>query len=157
MNEVYLRGKLVSVYEPITPASQPKHLVYQLRVSHKNAQQQVKSENYTVNAWRNLAVWAASNLQVGMEVFVRGHLSQRLNGTGMQTEVTALRITPLLVSRTVSSPVASAIAHSGGEVTAAEVLSDDRMKAAVVESHVSDASTAPFADSNADSAEDVVR
>ena len=26
MNEIYLRGKLVSVYEPIAPASQPKHI-----------------------------------------------------------------------------------------------------------------------------------
>ena len=95
MNEVYLRGKLVSVYEPIAPASQPKHLVYQLRVSHKTAQQQVKFENYTVNAWRNLAVWASSNLQVGMDVFVRGHLSQRQSSTGPVTEVTALTITPV--------------------------------------------------------------
>ena len=93
MNEVYLRGKLVSVYEPITLARQPKHLVYQLRVSHKTAQQQVKFENYTVNAWRNLAVWASSNLQVGMDVFVRGHLSQRQSSTGPMTEVTALTIT----------------------------------------------------------------
>ena len=96
MNEVYLRGKLVSVYEPIAPASQPKHLVYQLRVSHKTAQQQVKFENYTVNAWRNLAVWASINLQVGMDVFVRGHLSQRLSNTGPMTEVTALTITPVM-------------------------------------------------------------
>ena len=95
MNEVYLRGKLVSVYEPIAPASQPKHLVYQLRVSHKTAQQQVKFENYTVNAWRNLAVWASSNLQVGMDVFVRGHLSQRHSSIGPMTEVTALTITPV--------------------------------------------------------------
>lgn len=95
MNEVYLRGKLVSVYEPIAPASQPKHLVYQLRVSHKTAQQQVKFENYIVNAWRNLAVWASSNLQVGMDVFVRGHLSQRQSSTGPMTEVTALTITPV--------------------------------------------------------------
>lgn len=95
MNEVYLRGKLVSVYEPIAPASQPRHLVYQLRVSHKTAQQQVKSENYTVNVWRNLAVWASSNLQVGMDVFVRGHLSQRQSSSGPMTEVTALTITPV--------------------------------------------------------------
>lgn len=95
MNEVYLRGKLVSVYEPIAPASQPKHLVYQLRVSHKTAQQQVKFENYTVNTWRNLAVWASSNLLVGMDVFVRGHLSQRQSSTGPVTEVTALTITPV--------------------------------------------------------------
>lgn len=95
MNEVYLRGKLVSVYEPIAPASQPKHLVYQLRVSHKTAQQQVKFENYTVNAWRNLAVWASGNLQVGMDVFVRGHLSQRQSSGGPVTEVTALTITPV--------------------------------------------------------------
>lgn len=95
MNEVYLRGKLVSAYEPIAPASQPKHLVYQLRVSHKTAQQQVKFENYTVNAWRNLAVWAGANLQIGMDVFVRGHLSQRQSSTGPMTEVTALTITPV--------------------------------------------------------------
>lgn len=96
MNEVYLRGKLVSVYEPIAPASQPKHLVYQLRVSHKTAQQQVKFENYTVNAWRNLAVWASANLQIGMDVFVRGHLSQRQSSNGAVTEVTALTITPVM-------------------------------------------------------------
>lgn len=95
MNEVYLRGKLVSAYESETPASQPKHLVYQLRVSHKTVQQQVKFENYTVNAWRNLAVWAAANLQVGMDVFIRGHLSQRLTSNGAVTEVTALTITPV--------------------------------------------------------------
>ena len=95
MNEVYLRGKLVSVYEPISAASQPKHLVYQLRVSHKTAQQQVKFENYTVNTWRNLAVWASCNLQVGMDVFIRGHLSQRQSGVGPMTEVTALTITPV--------------------------------------------------------------
>lgn len=108
MNEVYLRGKLVSVYEPISPASQPKHLVYQLRVSHKTAQQQVKFENYTVNAWRNLAVWASSNLQVGMDVFVRGHLSQRQIAGGTLTEVTALTITPVA-----GRPVAAKLAYVG--------------------------------------------
>ena len=96
MNEVYLRGKLVSVYEPIAPASQPKHLMYQLLVSHKTAQQQVKFENYTVNAWRNLALWAGANLLVGMDVFVRGHLSQRQSSNGTVTEVTALTITPVI-------------------------------------------------------------
>ena len=104
MNEVYLRGKLVSVYEPETPASQPKRLVYQLRVSHKTAQQQVKFENYTVNAWRNLAVWAAANLQVGMDVFVRGHLSQRQTSAGPVTEVTALTITPVAGRMPVGKP-----------------------------------------------------
>lgn len=108
MNEVYLRGKLVAVYEPIAPASQPKHLVYQLRVSHKTAQLQVKFENYTVNAWRNLAVWASTNLQVGMDVFVRGHLSQRQSSTGPMTEVTALTITPVAGRVAADKTVASA-------------------------------------------------
>jgi single-stranded DNA-binding protein len=111
MNEVYLRGKLVFVYEPIAPASQPKHLVYQLRVSHKTAQQQVKFENYTVNAWRNLAVWASSNLQVGMDVFVRGHLSQRQSSSGPMTEVTALTITPVM-GRMATARVADGAAES---------------------------------------------
>lgn len=104
MNEVYIRGKLVSVYEPEAPASQPKHLVYQLRVAHKTVQQQVKFENYTVNAWRNLAVWASANLQVGMDVFVRGHLSQRQSANGTLTEVTALTITPV-AGRIATKPV----------------------------------------------------
>ena len=108
MNEVYLRGKLVAVYEPIAPASQPKHLGYQRRVSHKTAQLQVKFENYTVNAWRNLAVWASTNLQVGMDVFVRGHLSQRQSSTGPMTEVTALTITPVAGRVAADKTVASA-------------------------------------------------
>ena len=111
MNEVYLRGKLVSAYEPIAPASQPKHLVYQLRVSHKTAQQQLKFENYIVNAWRNLAVWASSNLQLGMDVFVRGHLSQRQSSTGSVTEVTALTITPVMGRMAASKVADSAAAH----------------------------------------------
>ncbi len=87
MNEVYLRGKLVSVYEPESTASHPKHLVYQLKVSHRNAQQQVQFESYTVNAWRNLAVWAAANLKIGMDVFMRGHLSQRQTSSGAVTNL----------------------------------------------------------------------
>ena len=122
MNEVYLRGKLVSVYEPISPASQPKHLVYQLRVAHKTAQQQVKFENYTVNAWRNLAMWASSNLQIGMEVFVRGHLSQRQISGGTLTEVTALTITPVA-----GRPVAAKLAYIGTDAApvSAEALIAD--------------------------------
>lgn len=105
MNEVYLRGKLVSVYESVTPASQHKHLTYQLRVAHRTAQQQVKFENYTINAWRNLAVWASANLQVGMDVFVRGHLSQRQTSMGAVTEVTALTITPVAGRSLMQKPV----------------------------------------------------
>lgn len=101
MNEVYLCGKVVSVDEPVAVASQPKHLVYQLRVAHKNAQQQVKFENYTVNVWRNLAMWASTNLQLGADVVVRGYLSQRQTGVGNITEVTALRITPVMPRKAV--------------------------------------------------------
>ncbi len=120
MNEVYLRGKLVSAYEPIAPASQPKHLVYQLRVSHKTAQQQVKFENYTVNAWRNLAVWASSNLQVGMDVFVRGHLSQRQSSTGPMTEVTALTITPVMGRMTAAKALDDAAENSANPQSPSE-------------------------------------
>lgn len=95
MNEVYLRGKLVALHEPEAADSQPRHLVMQLRISHKTIQQQVKFENYTVNAWRNLAFWAAANLEAGMDVFVRGHLTQRQTSSGALTEVTALSILPL--------------------------------------------------------------
>lgn len=122
MNEVYLRGKLVSVYDPVTPASQPKHLVYQLRVAHKTAQQQVKFENYTINAWRNLAVWASANLQVGMDVFVRGHLSQRQTSMGVVTEVSALTITPV-AGRSFSQKSISKMDTSADEHTAEHLAS----------------------------------
>ena len=125
MNEVYLRGKLVAVYEPIAPASQPKHLVYQLRVSHKTAQLQVKCENYTVNAWRNLAVWASTNLQVGMDVFVRGHLSQRQSSTGPMTEVTALTISPVAGRVAADKTVASASAGAPNEASDAPSTEPD--------------------------------
>lgn len=107
MNEVYLHGKLVSVYEPEAPASQPKQVVYQLRVSHRTAKQQIKFENYTVNTWRNLAIWASANLQIGMDVFVRGHLSQRQTGGVAVTEVTALIIMPIGPRRMAAKPVST--------------------------------------------------
>ena len=122
MNEVYLRGKLVSMYATEVSTSQTKHLVYQLQVSHKNAQQQVKFENYTVNAWRNLAVWASANLQIGMEVFVRGHLSQHLTVSGVMTEVTAQSIMPIM-SRNRSAKLAKH--QNAGDVPQQEVKSSD--------------------------------
>lgn len=105
MNEVYLRGKLVFVDEPEAADGQPRHLVLQLRISHKTIHQQVKFENYTVNAWRNLAFWAAANLTIGMELFVRGHLSQRQTGSGPMTEVTALSILPVAGRIAAASPI----------------------------------------------------
>lgn len=129
MNEVYLRGKLVSVYDPIAPASQPKHLVYQLRVSHKTAQQQVKFENYTINTWRNLAVWAAANLQVGMDVFIRGHLSQRQSSGGTITEVTALTITPVAGRMQVAKPANTGNISTVPQQEASSItLKDDQQK-----------------------------
>lgn len=113
MNEIYLSGKIVSVYEPEVPASQPKRLVYQLRVAHKTVQQQVKFEDYAVNIWRNGAVWAASNIRPGMEVLVRGHLSQRRTGVGPVTEVTALQIIPVEVQRIKTEPRSASDAAEG--------------------------------------------
>ncbi len=114
LNSPTFNHVLLIFYEPESPASQPKHLVYQLRVSHKNSQQQVKFENYTVNAWRNLAVWANANLKVGMDVFVRGHLSQRQAGGCAVTEVTALTITPVAgrmqISKTATNDAAGNVA-----------------------------------------------
>jgi len=108
MNEVYLRGRLVSVYEMKASLDQPRHLVYQLQVVHKNARQMVKYEKYTINAWGNLAQWASANLQVGMHVIVHGHLSQRKIESGQLTEVTAQSITQL-AERSMTASEASPI------------------------------------------------
>ncbi|MBQ3157222.1 MAG: single-stranded DNA-binding protein [Clostridia bacterium] len=105
MNEVYLRGKLVALHEPEAADNQQRHLVMQLRISHRTIHQQVKFENYTVNAWRNLAFWAAANLKAGMDVFVRGHLTQRQTSSGALTEVTALSILPLAGSAAAVNPI----------------------------------------------------
>lgn len=135
MNEVYLTGKLVAAYVPEAPASQPKHLVYQLRVAHANAQKQIRYENFTVNAWRNLATWAEANLRIGMEVFVRGHLSQRQTTIGNLTEVTALRITPVLAIKT--APITSTALQSSTETTAADAVANQS------ETHVEATSDSP--------------
>lgn len=154
MNEVYLSGKLVAIYAPEAPASQPKHLVYQLRVSHKTAQQQVKFENYTVNAWRNLATWAEANLRVGMEVIVRGHLSQRLTSAGMLTEVTALRIAPLLASRNAQASAVVVNANPMAEVPVADKTLIESALAFESESAENSTNTAEAVQNTADECED---
>lgn len=153
MNEVYLSGKLVAVYAPEAPASHPKHLVYQLRVSHKTAQQQVKFENYTVNAWRNLATWAEANIRVGMEVIVRGHLSQRLTNAGMLTEVTALRIAPLFASRNAQVPAIVVNANSMAEVPVADKTLIESVQAFETESAENSTNNAEAARKTADECE----
>ncbi len=90
MNEVYLEGVIVSVEKPVA-ADKNNHLVYQLRMTHRNRQGQLKQELFTVNAWNRLADWAEKNIGPGIPVFVKGYLTQRSHGGAAATEVTASR------------------------------------------------------------------
>lgn len=90
MNEVYLEGVIVSVEKPVA-ADKNNHLVYQLRMTHRNRQGQLKQELFTVNAWNRLADWAEKNIGPGIPVFVKGYLTQCSHGGAAATEVTASR------------------------------------------------------------------
>ena len=64
-------------------------ILSQLRHLHRNRQQQVIHETYTVHAWNRLADWAAQTLKPGARVYVKGYLTQKLRGDVVMTEVTA--------------------------------------------------------------------
>ena len=91
MNEVFLEGVIVSVEKPVA-ADKNNHLVYQLRMTHRNRQGQLKQELFTVNAWNRLADWAEKNIGPGIPVFVKGYLTQRSHNGTIAVEVTASQL-----------------------------------------------------------------
>lgn len=91
MNEVFLKGIIVSVDKPEHQAAENNHLVYQLRMTHHNRRGQLKQELYTVNIWNCLADWAEKHIEPGIPVFVKGYFTQRSHGGVAATEVTASR------------------------------------------------------------------
>lgn len=97
MNELFLSGTILNLVKTPTTGD-TSHVVCQLRHSHRNRQQQVIHETYTVHAWNRLADWAAQTLKPGARVYVKGYLTQKLRGDAVMTEVTAAQFlsSPLL-------------------------------------------------------------
>ena len=88
MNELFLSGTILTLVKTPTTGD-TSHVVCQLRYSHRNRQQQVIHETYTVHAWNRLADWAVQTLKPGARVYVKGYLTQKLRGDVVMTEVTA--------------------------------------------------------------------
>ena len=88
MNELFLSGTILTLVKTPTTGD-TSHVVCQLRHSHRNRQQQVIHETYTVHAWNRLADWAVQTLKPGARVYVKGYLTQKLRGDVVMTEVTA--------------------------------------------------------------------
>ena len=88
MNELFLSGTILNLVKTPTTGD-TSHVVCQLRHSHRNRQQQVIHETYTVHAWDRLADWAVQTLKPGARVYVKGYLTQKLRGDVVMTEVTA--------------------------------------------------------------------
>ena len=88
MNELFLSGTILTLVKTPTTGD-ISHIVCQLRHSHRNRQQQVIHETYTVHAWNRLADWAAQTLKPGVQMYVKGYLTQKLRGDVVMTEVTA--------------------------------------------------------------------
>ena len=88
MNELFLSGTILTLVKTPTTGD-TSHIVCQLRHSHRNRQQQVIHETYTVHAWNRLADWAVQTLKPGARVYVKGYLTQKLRGDVTMTEVTA--------------------------------------------------------------------
>ena len=64
MNELFLSGTILTLVKTPTTGD-TSHVVCQLRHSHRNRQQQVIHETYTVHAWNRLADWAVQTLKPG--------------------------------------------------------------------------------------------
>ena len=88
MNELFLSGTILTLVKAPTTGD-TSHVVCQLRYSHRNRQQQVIHETYTVHVWNHLADWAVQTLKPGARVYVKGYLTQKLRGDVVMTEVTA--------------------------------------------------------------------
>ena len=88
MNELFLSGTILRLVKTSTTGD-TSHVVCQLQHSHRNRQQQVIHETYTVHAWNRLADWAVQTLKPGARVYVKGYLTQKLRGDVVMTEVTA--------------------------------------------------------------------
>ena len=88
MNELFLSGTILTLVKTPTTGD-ISHVVCQLRHSHRNRQQQVIHETYTVHAWNRLADWVAQTLKPGARVYVKGYLTQKLRSDVVMTEVTA--------------------------------------------------------------------
>ena len=88
MNELFLSGTILNLVKTPTTGD-TSHVVCQLRHSHCNRQQQVIHETYTVHAWNRLADWAVQTLKPGVQMYVKGYLTQKLRGDVVMTEVTA--------------------------------------------------------------------
>ena len=91
MNELFLSGTILRLVKTSTTGD-TSHVVCQLQHSHRNRQQQVIHETYTVHAWNRLADWAAQTLKPGARVYVKGYLTQKLRGDVVMTEVTAAQV-----------------------------------------------------------------
>ena len=62
MNELFLSGTILTLVKTPTTGD-TSHVVCQLRYSHRNRQQQVIHETYTVHVWNHLADWAVQTLK----------------------------------------------------------------------------------------------
>lgn len=119
MNEVYLEGQITRVEEKLHPTPE-KHTLLTLEVTHRTQAGIIRREQYPVNTWRNLAVWALRNLRPGNQVLVSGYLTQRVQEQQAYTEVTANRILPLQVPPTRAVPFTPPVSPDPPKASAAE-------------------------------------
>lgn len=94
MNQVILTGKVITTPSAGSTRDGTQNLRMMLEVEHKTASGEIKSEQYQIRAWRNTALWMASNLQNGDEIMIQGYMNyQPSNRTfGQLIEVTATTV-----------------------------------------------------------------
>jgi len=127
MNEVYLEGRITHVEEKLHSTSE-KHTLLTMEVTHRTQAGIIRREQYPVNTWRNLAVWALRNLRPGNQVLVSGYLTQRIQEQQAYTEVTAIRILPLqaLPAQVLPTPAATFIPPTFPEPPKESAAEDQR-------------------------------
>lgn len=100
MNKAFLSGMIMDTSALRMEADEVPHLTFGLSVRHRTRAGELRSEIYSINAWRNVAKWGSEKLSRGQIVCIQGYLTQRkLTGEGEPAFVTEVTIEEFLPAR----------------------------------------------------------
>lgn len=131
MNNVFVSGIIATAPILKKETETIPHLVFSLGTRHKTRTGKLKYEKYTVNAWNHVALWGASNLEVGQPLTVQGYLTQRIvkmdDLSFVMTEITAEKFilnayTPMAKSTSKGSPISIPQEEIGADCIASNAV-----------------------------------
>ena len=127
MNEIYLSGKVKGIDQATGRQENAiPHTLIQLAVEHRAHTGEIRSEVFTVHAWRNLALWVQSHIALNEEIALQGHLNSIGSGEKRSTAVTARHIYRCVTEPQILHELAAPenAKEEGGEANGCEPAND---------------------------------